>query len=180
MYDASQVSFFTQSRMDFFSFYIDFWLIWNMENKQNLLQHIDKLQNEDRKFLDSNFFSLCMAFKKGRYWQKNYTSTTYYFLALRKTTIKDKYMTNEVTIFFRETIRSTFDDTEKAKQQQHGLFKGQRYLSYWYKVSCHNKGKSIKYEPWVIKKSTVYMSNRNEIFISKINREKSWYFFFCF
>ena len=119
-----------------------------------------------------------MAFKKGRYWQKNYTSTTYYFSALRKTTIKDKYMTNEVTIFFRETIRSTFDDTEKAKQQQHGLFKGQRYLSYWYKVSCHNKGKSIKYEPWVIKKSTVYMSNRNEI--SKINREKSWYFFFAF
>ena len=89
-------------------------------------------------------------------------------------------MTNEVTIFFRETIRSTFDDTEKAKQQQHGLFKGQRYLSYWYKVSCHNKGKSIKYEPWVIKKSTVYMSNRNEIFISKINREKSWFFFFAF
>ena len=39
-------------------------------------------------------------------------------------------MTNEVTIFFRETIRSTFDDTEKAKQQQYGLFKGQRYLSY--------------------------------------------------
>ena len=35
MYDASQVSFFTQSRMDFFSFYIDFWLIWNVERNKN-------------------------------------------------------------------------------------------------------------------------------------------------
>ena len=106
--------------------------MWKETKIQNLLLHINKLQNTDRKFLNSNFFLPFYSvyglqkrplLTKELYWY-------YFFLALRKTTIKDKYMTNEVTIFFRETIRSTFDDTEKAKQQQHGLFKGQRYLSY--------------------------------------------------